>query len=87
MRLPPLRPALRASLRDASRITPVGGRCGSSSDTAAAWTDRFTPRTLLRRPVESGQYTSDAFQQVLDDHRVLGSIGSVGDAYDKALAS
>jgi transposase InsO family protein len=25
-------------------------------------------------------------QQVLDDHRVLGSIGSVGDAYDNALA-
>ncbi len=32
------------------------------------------------------QYTSFAFQQVLDDHRVLGSIGSVGDAYDNALA-
>ena len=29
-----------------------------------------------------GQYTSFAFQQVLDDHQVLGSIGSVGDAYD-----
>ena len=40
----------------------------------------------MRRPVESGQYTSFAFQQVLDDHRVLGSIGSVGDAYDNALA-
>jgi putative transposase len=25
-------------------------------------------------------------QQVLDDHQVLGSIGSVGDAYDNALA-
>ena len=41
---------------------------------------------VLRRPVESAQYTSFAFQQVLDDHRVLGSIGSVGDAYDNALA-
>jgi hypothetical protein len=40
----------------------------------------------LRRPVESGQYTSYAFTQVLDDHGVLGSIGSVGDAYDNALA-
>jgi transposase InsO family protein len=41
---------------------------------------------VLRRPVESTQYTSHAFQQVLDDHQVLGSIGSVGDAYDNALA-
>ena len=41
---------------------------------------------MLRRPVESAQPTSFAFQQVLDDHHVLGSIGSVGDAYDNALA-
>ena len=27
-----------------------------------------------------------AFGQLLDDHQVLGSIGSVGDAYDNALA-
>jgi transposase InsO family protein len=40
----------------------------------------------LRRPLESAQYTSYAFGQVLDDHWVLGSIGSVGDAYDNALA-
>src|SRR5215218_10120329 len=41
---------------------------------------------VLRRPLEFAQYTSFAFQQVLDDHRVLGSIGSVGDAYDNAMA-
>ena len=41
---------------------------------------------LLRRPVESGQYTSWAFTQVLDDHGVLASIGSIGDAFDNALA-
>jgi putative transposase len=42
---------------------------------------------VLRRPVEPKQYTSLAFNQVLDDHHaVLGSIGSVGDAYDNALA-
>jgi putative transposase len=40
----------------------------------------------LRRPLESAQYTSTAYTQVLDDHRVLASIGSVGDAYDNALA-
>jgi putative transposase len=43
-------------------------------------------RKVLRRPAESAQYTSFAFQQVLDDHRVLASIGSVGDAYDNAMA-
>lgn len=32
------------------------------------------------------QYTSFAFTQALDDHSVLASIGSVGDAYDNALA-
>jgi Integrase core domain len=41
---------------------------------------------VLRRPLESGQYTSYAFTQLLDDHGVLASIGSVGDAYDNALA-
>ena len=40
----------------------------------------------MRRPVESGQYTSDAFNEVLDDHQLLASIGSVGDAYDNAMA-
>ena len=33
------------------------------------------------------QYTSDDFAQVIDDHDVLASVGSVGDAYDKALVS
>jgi hypothetical protein len=36
--------------------------------------------------VAGSQYTSFAFQHVLDDHHVFGSIGSVGDAYDNALA-
>jgi putative transposase len=41
---------------------------------------------VLQRPRESAQYTSFAFQQELDDHGVLASIGSVGDAYDNAMA-
>ena len=40
----------------------------------------------MRRPVESAQYTSIDYTQTLDDHGVLASIGSVGDAYDNALA-
>ena len=41
---------------------------------------------MLRRPIESAQYLSNDYTQALDDHRVLASIGSVGDAYDNALA-
>jgi putative transposase len=40
----------------------------------------------LRRPVESEQYTSIDYTQTLTDHGVLASVGSVGDAYDNALA-
>jgi putative transposase len=41
---------------------------------------------LIHHSDAGRQYTSQAFQQVLDDHRVLASIGSVGDAYDNAMA-
>jgi putative transposase len=41
---------------------------------------------LVHHSDAGSQYTSYAFTQVLDDHRVLGSIGSVGDALDNALA-
>src|SRR5918995_5254412 len=41
---------------------------------------------VLRRPVELGQYTSIDYTQTLVDDRVLASVGSVGDAYDNALA-
>ena len=37
-------------------------------------------------PTPAVQYTSYDYTQVLDDHGVLASIGSVGDAYDNALA-
>ncbi len=41
---------------------------------------------LVHHSDAGSQYTSDAFGQVLDDHGVLASIGTVGDAYDNALA-
>ena len=41
---------------------------------------------LIHHSDAGSQYTSYAFTQVLDDHHVLASIGSVGDAYDNALA-
>jgi len=40
----------------------------------------------LQRPHEFAQYTSIDYNQELDDHGVLASVGSVGDAYDNALA-
>jgi putative transposase len=41
---------------------------------------------VLRRPLESAQYTSIDYAHTLADHGVLASVGSVGDAYDNALA-
>ncbi|MCA1698527.1 MAG: integrase core domain-containing protein, partial [Actinobacteria bacterium] len=40
----------------------------------------------MRGPVESGQYTSEAYGAVLADARIAASLGSVGDAYDNATA-
>ena len=41
---------------------------------------------LVHHSDAGSQYTSFDFQQELDDHGVLASIGSVGDAYDNAMA-
>jgi len=41
---------------------------------------------LVHHSEAGSQYTSYAFTQVLDDHGVLGSVGSVGDAFDNTLA-
>jgi putative transposase len=41
---------------------------------------------LVHHSDAGSQYTSYAFTQVLEDYAVLASIGSVGDAYDNALA-
>jgi putative transposase len=41
---------------------------------------------LVAHTDRGSQYTSADYTQVLDDHRVLASVGSVGDAYDNAMA-
>jgi putative transposase len=41
---------------------------------------------LVTHTDAGSQYTSSDYTQVLDDHEVLASIGSVGDAYDNALS-
>jgi transposase InsO family protein len=46
-----------------------------------------TPQVeVLQRPLEFAQYTSIDYTQTLNDHGVLASVGSVGDAYDNAMA-
>jgi putative transposase len=48
---------------------------------------RPDPEALLIHHSDRGsQYTSVQFNDALDDHGVAGSLGSVGDAYDNALA-
>jgi transposase InsO family protein len=41
---------------------------------------------LVHHSDAGSQYTSYAFNEVLADHHVLASIGSVGDAYDNSMA-
>ena len=41
---------------------------------------------LVQHTDQGSQYTAEDYTQVLDDHLVLASVGSVGDAYDNALA-
>jgi putative transposase len=41
---------------------------------------------LVHHSDAGSQYTSFDYTQTLEDHRVLGSIGTVGDAYDNARA-
>src|ERR687888_2015518 len=41
---------------------------------------------LVHHSDRGSQYTSIDYTQALADHRVLASVGSVGDAYDNALA-
>jgi transposase InsO family protein len=41
---------------------------------------------LIHHSDAGSQYTSADYTQTLTDHRVLGSIGTVGDAYDNAMA-
>jgi putative transposase len=41
---------------------------------------------VLPRSIESGQYTSVRFTETLHLHGLSPSIGTVGDAYDNALA-
>jgi putative transposase len=53
---------------------------------ALATRDPGADVALIHHSDAGSQYTSFDYTQVLDDHQVLASIGSVGDAYDNAMA-
>ena len=62
----------------------------TSSSTRCGW--RSAPRgpgadvELVHHSDSGSQYTTIDYTQTLADHGVLASVGSVGDAYDNALA-
>src|SRR6266566_8738851 len=59
------------------------GRCPAGP---ARPPDQWGGHSPQRRPLEPGQYTSLRFAQTLMLAGLSGSVGSVGDAYDNALA-
>jgi putative transposase len=56
------------------------------TDVVSTFPSQHLAVEALQRPLESAQYTSIDYTQTLADHGVLASVGSVGDAYDNALA-
>jgi len=48
--------------------------------------DRGADVALIHHSDAGSQYTSFDYAQTLDDHQVLASIGTVGDAFDNAMA-
>jgi len=45
-----------------------------------------TPVKVLRRPLESAQYASEVYRQLLADHGLVGSMSRRGNPYDNAKA-
>ncbi len=43
-------------------------------------------RPALRRPLEPGQYTSEAYTKVLESHRIRSSLSRPGNCWDNAVA-
>src|SRR5512140_3962062 len=86
--------AIAAQNRWRSSRRPTDGRPGEYITGRPARSDLrrcatiATPlvKVMLRGPVEPRQYTSFDYTQVLSDHEVLASIGTIGDALDNALA-
>src|SRR6202165_6309408 len=84
--------AINAQKRSRSSRRAIPGRPGDLNLSRNARSDRRLPAiatflpVLLRRPVDSAQYTSVAFGKRCGEAGVRPSMGSVGDAYDNAMA-
>ena len=83
--------AIAAQNRRRSSRPATGGRPGENKRTRPERSERrfrmfiATPVKVLRRPLESAQYTSVAFGARCKEAAVRPSTGSVGDAYDNAM--
>ncbi|MGZ6663101.1 MAG: IS3 family transposase, partial [Solirubrobacteraceae bacterium] len=81
----PARP--RATLRDDSRVTQLNLRIVNAPQAPVIRTTYSAAHnTLLRGPIESGQYVSLAFGRAAGQAGIAVSMGSRGDAYDNAVA-
>src|SRR5712692_2273208 len=84
--------AINAQKRSRSSRRAIPGRPGDLNLSRNARSDRRHPAiatflpVVLRRPVDSAQYTSVAFGKRCGEAGVRPSMGSVGDAYDNAMA-
>src|SRR5712672_2958654 len=82
--------AINAQKRSRSSRRAIPGRPGDLNLSRNARSDRRLPAiatflpVVLRRPVDSAQYTSLAFGGRCREAGVRPSMGSVGDAYDNA---
>src|SRR5712672_187605 len=83
--------AINAQKRSRSSRRAIPGRPGDLNLSRNARSDRRLPAiatflpVVLRRPVDSAQYTSLAFGTRCREAGVRPSMGSVGDAYDNAM--
>jgi len=59
---------------------------GDALDMAVAARQPNEDGLLIHHSDRGSQYTSADFTDALDDHGILASLGSVGDAYDNAMA-
>jgi putative transposase len=84
-----------AAVRDAFSNRIVGWKAGDRCDTDlilgaleyGIWSRDVRDQTLIHHSDRGSNYTSFKFTQRLSDNGILPSMGSVGDSYDKALAS
>ena len=78
--------SLRGTKGQASSLPPATTAPGAKPLTVYGWHGKGHLPALLRRSLEHAQYTSVHFAETLMLTGLAGSVGSVGDAYDNALA-